>query len=242
MASSQQTPFANNSEKGDTPGETFAIGSEEVALPEDIPGKNDAVRAVFSAYDGAEALQFFVGQKIVYLLPWAARQGGVAGYEQVVDSFCVRPVEYTPNEVCKLLDQHRPRRVPLANTPAWLLDDRGGKDVHITWHARVRWGERVSPSPDPAPAIREAFEDSVSVGIERSHGRYYAPEDVVLAYVYRDRTPVVTTIYHPDTVQELGADHLTECPQCGELYDPGNHQTCTCCMGPVCPWCGDTVA
>lgn len=241
MASAQNTPTVA-SVQADHVEESFPVGEDEVAIPDDIPGENDVVRAVFTAYDGAGALEFLVAGQVVYLLPWAARRGGVAGYEQALDTFRVRPVEFSADEVRVLLEQHRPREVALANTPAWLLDDRGVEDVRVSWHARVRWGERVAPSPDPAPAIRDAFEDAVSVGIDRAHGRYYAPENIVLAYVYDHGTPVVTTVYQPDDVQELGADHLTECPQCDELYDPGNQQNCTCCGGPICPWCGETVA
>lgn len=224
--------------------EAFTAGDDRVALPDDLPGANDVVRAVFTTYEAAGALEFLLGQKVIYLLPWAARRGGVAAYEQHLNTFRARPVELTADEVESLLKNHRPREVSLANTPAWLLDDRGVDDVHVSWHARVRWGERVNPSPDPGPAIRDAFEDAVSVGVagDGVHGRYHGLKDLLFVYVYDRSTPVVTTVYHPDDVQDLGVDHLVECPQCDELYDPGNQQMCTCCAGPICPWCGETVA
>jgi hypothetical protein len=221
---------------------SFALGDTEVTVPADIPDQNDVVRAVFGTYDG-EALKLLVGdQTAVYLLPWGARRGGVAGYEQMLGDFQVRPIELSPDQVRELLDRHSPRPVALASTPAWVLYDRGVENVKVSWHARVRWGERVRPSPDPGPTIRDAFEKGLSVGISHSYGRYYPPEDVVLAYVYDDGTPLVTTVLQMGQVDDLGDDHLGQCPSCSEPYDPSEPAECDDCGAGVCPWCSESVA
>lgn len=66
--------------------ESFDIASKEVPLPDGISGENGLVRAIFDAYDGAEALALVTGDKIIYLLPWAARSGCIAGYEQDLET------------------------------------------------------------------------------------------------------------------------------------------------------------
>ena len=228
---------------GDDGIRTFSLGHSEVRVPADIPNQSDVVRALFNRYTDAEALKFVVGnQTVVYLLPWGARKGGIAGYEQTLETFEVRPIEFTPAEAREFLDQHSPRPVPLASTPAWILHNRGIESVKVSWHARVRWGERVRPSPDPGPAIREAFEDAVNVGIDHSYGRYYPPEDVIFAYVFDDGTPLITTVLEADQVDDPGNDHLVQCPSCTELYDPSDPSECGDCGAVVCPWCNETVA
>jgi len=219
---------------------SFSIGRENVQLPADIPEPNDLVRAVFATHEKAEALLFVFNSTALYLLPWSCRNGGVAGYEQELDTFHVRPVEVRPDEVRTLIAECDPNPVELSDTPAWLLVDAGVEEVRVTWHARVRWGERVAPSPDPAPKIRDAWRRGVSIGVDHGTGRYYPPENVVLVAV--DDPPQVTTVYEPETWSDLGTDHLVDCPHCGELCDPAAPDSCACCEGPVCPWCKGTVA
>jgi len=237
MATAQSASIVDRLQEAD--GSAFGLGTSEVALPSDLPDPNPLVRDIFTEHDGAEALEFFLDEEIVYLLPWAARHGGIAGYRQSLDTFHVRPVEFTPDEARGLLEAHSARSVALANTPAWLLDDRGVDDVRVTWHARVRWGERVEPSADPGPSIRDAFEAGVSVGMSRGRGRYYPPADVIIPYVLSHGTPVVTTVFEPNDIEDFGADHLVECPHCTELYHPGDHSDCS---ARVCPWCHETLS
>lgn len=221
--------------------EEASSAEEPFVLPADLPGDNDMTRVLSSVYDDAEALELLIEERVVYLMPWAARNGGVAAFEQDLETFHVRPREFTGNEVRRLLEAHTPRPVPLLATPAWILTERE-EGPRVSWHARVRWAERIDEVADPAPRIREAYQQGLSVGIDRGHGRYYPPEDVVLCAVYDHGEPLVTTVYHPADVNDLGADHLTNCAGCGELYDPGDRQYCSCCGGDVCPWCSETVA
>mgnify|MGYP000654590151 CR=1 FL=1 len=232
MATAQPASILDRVEGSD--GSAFGVGASQVTLPSDLPDPNPLVRDIFGKHDDAEALEFFVGEEVVYLLPWAARHGGIAGYRQSMDTFHVRPVEFTPDEAKALLETHSLRAVALANTPAWLLDDRGVDDVRVSWHARVRWGERVKPSPDPGPAIREAFTRGVSVGIDRGRGRYYPPAGIIAAYARPSDTPIVTTVFEPTNIDDLGVDHLVECPRCGDLHDPGTSTS-------VCPWCHEPL-
>ncbi|WP_363463585.1 hypothetical protein [Halogeometricum borinquense] len=221
--------------------EDASSAEETFELPGDLPGENDMTRALFGVYDDAEALEVLVEGSIIYLMPWAARDGGVAAFEQDLETFRPSPREFTGDEVRRLLEAHIPRSTSLLATPAWLLTERGD-GPKVSWHARCRWNERIEQVADPGPNIREAYRRGLSVGVDYGHGRYYPPEDVVLCAVHDHGEPIVTTVYQPDDVRDLGADHLTECAQCSEPYDPGNQQNCTCCGGPVCPWCRETVA
>lgn len=76
--------------------------------------------------------------KIIYLFPWAARSGCIAGYEQDLENYRARPVKITAVTVREHLEELRPREISLATTPAWLLDGSSEQDVRVTWHARVR--------------------------------------------------------------------------------------------------------
>lgn len=210
---------------------------ETLDLPADLPGGNALTRAVF---DGAEALEILVEDSIIYLMPWGARDGGVAGFEQDLETFQASPQEFTGDEVRRLLEAYNPRRTSLVATPAWLLTERGD-GPKVSWHARCRWSERIERAADPGPSIREAYQQGLSVGVEYGHGRYYPPEDVVVCAVHDHGEGFVTTVFQPNTLRDLGTDHLTECVQCGDLYDPGDQETCSCCGGGICPWCREPV-
>lgn len=211
-------------------------------LPSDLPGENDITRALFHLHDEGEALEVVDGERVVYLMPWCARNGGVAAFEQHVEAYDGYPIELEADEVRRLLERAHARVVPVMATPAGQLSQREG-GPHVSWHARVRWSERVSSTTDPAPEIREAYQQGVSVGVGRGHGRYHAPKNVVLCAASGHDEAVITTVIQPDDVQEeFGADHLKECPSCDEIYDPGDRASCGCCGAPVCPWCDDSLA
>lgn len=210
------------------PGET-SIGAQ---LPDDLPGANDAVRMLFAGRD-AEALEIIAEEEVVYLLPWAARRGGIAGYRQDVGTFDVWPAEFTVTEVQDLLDVHPPRGVSLASTPAWVLTRRE-RGPPVSWHARCRWAERVYPSPDPGPDIREAWANGLQIGVPRGYGRYDPDRNVVICYngPTCDDPARITTVYPLDAtadVHDLGVDHLQQCDLCGELWNPQNTDVCHRC-------------
>lgn len=202
-------------------------------LPDDLPGENDVVRALFHGHEG-EAFEVRVGDTLVYLLPWAARDGGVAAFEQNAETFEAWPTEVTGDEVRELLQEHVPRAVSLTLTPAWLLrSERDGPPV--SWHARVRWAERVASRIDTAPAVREAWRNGLQVGVPRGYGRYYPAADAVVCYVGSryDDPDVVTTVLAVDDVEgdeEIATDHLSTCRECEGLFNPYETEGCS--------WCG----
>ena len=205
------------------------------SLPDDLPKPNDAVRMLFAGRD-AEALEILVEDEIVYLLPWSARRGGVAGYRQDAESFDVWPVEFTVTEIEELLADHAPTGVSLVSTPAWLLTPRD-EGPPVSWHARCRWAERIEPSPDPGPRIREAWENGLQIGVPRGYGRYDPDTNVVVCYngsTYDDPA-AITTVYPLDAdahVHDLGVDHLQRCDVCGGLWNPHEGDVCRRCRAP----------
>jgi len=207
----------------------FSIGAQ---LPDDLPGANDAVRMLFAGRD-AEALEVTDGNEVVHLLPWAARHGGIAGYRRDAETFDVRPAEFTVTDVQELLDDRPPREVALTSTPASVLTPRE-RGPPVSWHARCRWGERIYPSPDPAPDIRQSWENGVQIGVPRGYGRYDPDRNVVICYTGRtcDEPDRVTTVYTLDAagdVHDLGVDHLQQCDLCGELWNPQKADVCQRC-------------
>lgn len=213
----------------------------ETTLPDDLPDGNDLTRGLFAAYPEGEALEFVKKDRIIHLLPWSARNGGVAGFIQDLETYRPRPAEFTGSDVSRLLKEQAPRMVSLLSTPAWVFTERE-QGAKVSWHARCRFAERIEPLADPAPRIREAFEQGVPVGIEgRGKGVYYPPDDLVIAYVGTIDDPVVTTVYRPDEGGSLATGHLKNCPSCGQLYNAPTGTDCSCCGGSICPWCGESI-
>lgn len=201
-------------------------------IPSSVPGSSDVVRALFH-YREDVALEFLLEDDDVYVLPWSARRGGIAGYRQSTDTLRARPVEFSQDDVQQLLTRHAHREVPLAATPAWLLQE--DSEPPVSWHARVRWAERVEEMTDPAPAIRQAWRDGFQVGVPEGYGRYYPPADVVVCYFGHssEEPTMITTAIDVEDIQEndkIGADHLEHCDVCPGAWNP--QQT------DACPWCG----
>ena len=186
------------------------------------------VRAVFYERPADTALELFHDGKIVYLLPAPARRDGLAGYEQDPETYEARPVEFTGTEVRRLLEAHVPREVPLGHTPAWVAEAApGAEQVKVTWHARVRWADRFETTIDPRPAIVEAVEEGITVGIDRGRGYFHAPTGAVVATI-ETSPPTVTTVFELDR-ERHGADHLTECERCELLCLPTPTLDCNWC-------------
>ena len=204
-------------------------------LPDDLPGANDIVRILFAGRDG-DALELLVGDTLVYVLPWAARHGGVAGYVQDAETYAVWPVEFTVDDVERLLAEHRPHEVSLLKTPAWLLSPRK-TGPPVTWHARVRWAQRVEPMADPGPRIREAWQNGLQIGVSRGYGRYDPATNVVVCYngsTYDDPA-AITTVYPLDEsadIHDHGLDHLKRCDVCDGLWNPLEADVCRHCSVP----------
>lgn len=194
------------------------------------------VRMLFAGRDG-DALEILVEDTLAYVVPWAARDDGVAGFVQDVESFAVWPVEWSLDDVVTLLEEHTPREVPLMRTPAWVLDD-GGEGPPVSWHARCRWAERVEPMADPGPCIREAWRNGVQIGVPRGYGRYDPVSNVVVCYVGSVDEPMnVTTVYPvdgPEVVDRLRVEHLRQCEVCSGVWNPYETEGCRWCgVGPA---------
>lgn len=145
-----------------------------VLPPEFIP--SPLVRAVFDGTEQGTALRCETETGPITLLPWSSSEGRVAGYRSTTSGDRV-PAEFTAKELYELLRETPPREIPLDDTAAsTLLGHPGERDVAVSWHARVRWAERVSPDTYPEARIREALKESVRLA--RNQGWYHPEYDV----------------------------------------------------------------
>jgi len=146
-----------------TTSETSRFGP--ILPPEFVP--STLVRVVFDGTEPGTALALETSEGPLTLLPWSSSQGRVAGYG-VSETGETIPVELGAKALRRVLDQNETRTVLLEKTPAQaLLGSPGLRDVAVSWHARVRWAERVQEETHPAPSIHTALTDAVELSRHR---------------------------------------------------------------------------
>lgn len=146
-----------------TTSETSRFGP--VLPPEFVP--STLVRVVFDETEPGTAISVSTADGPVTLLPWSSSQGKVAAYGNGETGEIV-PMELGAKALRTLLDQHETETVPLRETPAKnLFGKPGPRDVAVSWHARVRWAERVQEETYPAPHIHAALADAVELSRHR---------------------------------------------------------------------------
>lgn len=125
------------------------------------------VRTVFYETEPGMTLVLETDSGPVTLLPWSSSGGQVAAYG-ACDQTDPLPLELDARELRELLDEYEPEETPLEQTPARpLLGSPGERDVAVSWHARVRWAERVQEETYPAPSIHAALENAVELSRHR---------------------------------------------------------------------------
>lgn len=199
--------------------------------------QNETVEDVFCETRN-KAISITTEAADVYFLPWNGGSGGIAAYRRDRTSATMVPFEYQARDARQLLEAYAPTEVPLLSTPVWMLDTGG--EVNITWHARVRYAERVTRCVEPATEIRRLFRAGIPVGRSGSSARYYPPEDVLIVFE-NDDTPLVRTVFHPVDLTECELDHLHVCGNCHHLVDATDSADCSCCSAAVCSWCEHTL-
>jgi len=138
--------------------------------PEFIP--STLVRLVFNETDRGTALRLETDRGTVTLLPWSSSQGKVAAYGPGDREDAV-PIEMGAKALRKILDENDAVSVPIEETPARnLLGTPAPREVAVSWHARVRWAERVREETYPAASIHAALQEAVELS---RHRGWYNP-------------------------------------------------------------------
>lgn len=141
------------------------------ALPPEFI-ESTLVRLVFNNTQQGTALRLDVDRGPVTLLPWSSSQGKVAAYGPGEEEDVI-PIELGAKALRELLNENDPESVSLKKTPARnLLGNPTSRDVAVSWHARVRWSERVQEETYPEPSIHAALEDAVELA---QHRGWYNP-------------------------------------------------------------------
>jgi hypothetical protein len=198
-----------------------------------VPDVTPLARKVFDS-DSDAALRVPVDYaETVTLLPWGTRDGGLVAFRSTARPGESWPVSVGADEARALANDDRAWRVDLVETPAWVLNDRR-HPLRVSWHARVRYAERVERVAEPSYAIRKAWGAGVPVGVSAGRGYYHPPTGVVIVTRQRDVGVVAATIYAPATLADLATDHLPVCRSCLEPYHERLRRD-----GAACPWCGE---
>lgn len=94
--------------------------------------------------------------------------------------------------------------------------------VTISEHAQDQWAKRTPANI----SLKAAWEQSVAVEApeaDSTAARLYPPHNMLLLVKHA----TMTTVLHNDG--RLNTPGLIDCPACGDLVDPIDHD--------VCPWC-----
>lgn len=109
--------------------------------------------------------------------------------------------------------------------------ERQGQDtlpVTMSAHARQQWTKRT-PADIPLETAWNRAVDVEAPEADSTHSRLYPPYNALLLVKHT----TVTTVLHNDSTR-LNTPGLSDCPRCGDLVDPVDHDTC--------PWCGADCA
>jgi hypothetical protein len=208
--------------------------SDRTLTPDrNVPQVTPLAREVFDAdTDGALRVPVDYGETVT-LLPWGTRDDGLAAFRSAPRPGASWPVSVDADRARDLAHAERARRVGLVETPAWVLDDRP-HPLRVSWHARVRYAERVERVVEPAYVLREAWGAGVPVGVSTGRGYYHPPTGVVVVTRQRHGGAVATTTLAPTTLADFATDHLPVCRSCLEPYHERLRRD-----GAGCPWCGE---
>jgi len=202
----------------------------QLTIPDSLQ-PNALSRRVFHNRPEETALELLDAktETLTYILPWGSASGKIAGYEQDAGTFAVRPVELSHEELRELFDTHVPREVDLLDTPAWLLDARPRDGERVSWHARVRYAQRVEPMADPAGAIRESYARAGYVSTDHYERAMYDPADDLMFLLHPDEAQFdIATVFPPDCC-DFETQHWRDCHDCRTSFDPSRHDNCPHC-------------
>lgn len=115
--------------------------------------------------------------------------------------------------------------------PSQTVDgERQGQDtvpVTMSDHVRERWAERT-PADIPVGVAWNRAVDVEAPDADSTGARLYPPYNALLLVTH---TSVTTILFNDGRINAPG---LIDCPDCGDLVDPVDHDSC--------PWCGAECA
>jgi len=222
--------------------ETASVRQGQRIRSPELKRGNTLTRGVFATRPDGAALRFNTGSgRSEFVLPWGSSGSTVAGY---VSEHGQRgyPVEYDAEELEELatLSKGGPEVVHLNTTPVEPLLDEDS-EIGVSWHARVRWHQRVTEESYPAEPIREAFGRGVHVGVEDGRARFDPETGALLRFCEAAERKRIITVW-PASLDEVNIGHLNVCPSCARLLDPERTDECECCGGATCPDCGGDLS
>lgn len=105
---------------------------------------------------------------------------------------------------------------------------QGTVPVRVSEHAQEQWIDRM-PADIPLEAAWNQALDVEAPEADSTAERLFPPYNALLLVKH---TTLTTVLYNH--AHRLNTPGLTDCPQCGDLVDPVDHDTC--------PWCGADCA
>lgn len=103
---------------------------------------------------------------------------------------------------------------------------RDPQTTQLTEHARTRWMTRADVSAledNFVPRIREAFDESISIGVDDVTGKARLHPPTKTLFAIDDGVVKTVLCFHDHEVED---DHLVVCENCGLRYDPGQSEDC----------------